>query len=186
MKVRKDTIEKPKFIVTYLNSLFLLLAVFTVIALIPYMGSYMSYEYSAQEFKSYMNLDNTIGDYAYENNIEKDRLSGEDISRIKNALITNYLSYGQRYPPVSVYGTGTMQTIAAFLDGVDSCTSLLKVRYPSRFTIGRRICLPSLTFRLARGSIPGLHYPSVSPQFCYIAVQESQPVVHRLRLSPSP
>ena len=64
MKVRKDTIEKPKFIVTYLNSLFLLLAVFTVIALIPYMGSYMSYEYSAQEFKSYMNLDNTIGDYA--------------------------------------------------------------------------------------------------------------------------
>lgn len=97
MKVRKDTIEKPKFIVTYLNSLFLLLAVFTVIALIPYMGSYMSYEYGAQEFKNYMNLDNTIGDYAYENNIEKDRLSGEDISRIKNALITNYLSYGQRY-----------------------------------------------------------------------------------------
>ena len=58
------------------------------------------------------------------------------------------------HPPVSVYGTGTMQTIAAFLDGVDSETSLLKVRSPSRFTIGRRICLPPLTFRLARDLHP--------------------------------
>ena len=31
------------------------------------------------------------------------------------------------HPPVSVYGTGTMKTIAAFLDGVDSGASLLKV-----------------------------------------------------------
>ena len=40
--------------------------------------------------------------------------------------------------------------------------------------------------RLPRDSIPGLCFPHVSPQFCYIAVQESQPVVHRLRLSTSP
>ena len=58
------------------------------------------------------------------------------------------------HPPVSVYGTGTVRTIAAFLDGVDSETSLLKVRSPSRFTIGRRICLPPLTFRLARDLHP--------------------------------
>ena len=97
MKGRKGTIEKPKFIVPYLNSLFLLLVVFTVIALIPYVGSYVSYGYDAREFKDYMNVENLIGDYAYENNIEKERLSGEDISRIKNTLIMNYLSYGQRY-----------------------------------------------------------------------------------------
>ena len=97
MKERKGTIEKPKFIVTYLNCLFLLLVIFTVIALIPYVGSYISYGYDAQEFKSYTNVDSTIVDYAYENNIEKERLSGEDISRIKNTLIMNYLSYGQRY-----------------------------------------------------------------------------------------
>lgn len=97
MKVRKDTIEKPKFIVSYLNSLFLLLAVFTVIALIPYMVSYTSYEYDSQEFKNSMNVEGRIGDYAYENEIEKDKLSGEDISNIKNILVLNYLSYGQRY-----------------------------------------------------------------------------------------
>ena len=54
------------------------------------------------------------------------------------------------HPPVSVYGTGTVRTIAAFLDGVDSETSLLEVRSPSRFTIRRRICLSPLTFRLDR------------------------------------
>ncbi|MBE7069273.1 MAG: HAMP domain-containing histidine kinase [Ruminococcaceae bacterium] len=97
MKVRKNTIEKPKFIVTYLNCFFLLLVIFTIIGLIPYVGSYVSYGHDAQEFKSYMNADSIIVDYAYENNIEKERLSGEDISRIKNTLITNYLSYGQRY-----------------------------------------------------------------------------------------
>ena len=97
MKVRKGTIKKPKFIVTYLNSLFLLLAVFTVVALIPYVGSYISYEYDAREYKNFIDVERTIGDYAYENEIEKDRLSGEDISNIKNRLILNYLSYGQRY-----------------------------------------------------------------------------------------
>ena len=35
-------------------------------------------------------------------------------------------------------------------------------------------------------SIPGLRSPPVSPQFCHAAVQESQPVIHRLRLSTSP
>ena len=54
------------------------------------------------------------------------------------------------HPPVSVYGTGTMKTIAAFLDGVDSDASLLKVRSPSRFINRRRICLSPSTFRLAR------------------------------------
>ena len=38
---------------------------------------------------------------------------------------------------------------------------------------------------MPRDSIPGLCSPHVSPQFCSNAVQEFQPVVHRLRLSTS-
>ena len=34
------------------------------------------------------------------------------------------------HPPVSVYGTGTVQTIAAFLDGLDSEASLLVISLP--------------------------------------------------------
>ncbi|CBL24380.1 addiction module toxin, RelE/StbE family [Blautia obeum A2-162] len=40
--------------------------------------------------------------------------------------------------------------------------------------------------RLHRDPIPGFRSLHVSPQFCHIIVQESPPVVHRLRLSPSP
>ena len=42
--------------------------------------------------------------------------------------------------PVSVYGTGTYKTIAAFLGGIDSGTSLLLVRSVSRFSL----CNPDL------------------------------------------
>ena len=82
---------------TTIPSWLIALVIFTIIGLIPYVGSYVSYGHDAQEFKSYMNADSIIVDYAYENNIEKERLSGEDNSRIKNTLIMNYLSYGQRY-----------------------------------------------------------------------------------------
>ena len=40
--------------------------------------------------------------------------------------------------------------------------------------------------RLHRDPIPGFRSLHVSPQFCHIIVQESPPVVHRLRLSSSP
>ena len=57
------------------------------------------------------------------------------------------------HPPVSVYGTGTVKTIAAFLDGVDSCTSLLESSVP--VTVHHRETdLPaSLDFPLG----PGFH-----------------------------
>ena len=42
--------------------------------------------------------------------------------------------------PVSVYGTGTNVTIAAFLDSVGSATSLLNFRSPSHFNV----CEPDL------------------------------------------
>ena len=52
------------------------------------------------------------------------------------------------HPPVSVYGTGYAYTIAAFLDGMDSHTSLLIFRSASRTGIFPRVflweCLPRL------------------------------------------
>src|SRR5699024_11742769 len=89
------------------------------------------------------------------------------------------------HPPVSVYGTGTIRAIAAFLDAWLTHFPT-KIRYASRLQIAERIFLPSSYLACARLSIPRLCSPHVSPQFCLTAVQEFQPVVHRLRLSPSP
>ena len=54
------------------------------------------------------------------------------------------------HPPVSVYGTGTWYTIAAFLGGVDSRTSLLKVRSASDFTLAQGVFLKSTASSLHR------------------------------------
>ena len=89
------------------------------------------------------------------------------------------------HPPVSVYGTGTVQTIAAFLDSQLTHFATF-VRSTSRLQIDERICLLISYLACPGLSIPGSHSPSASPQFCYTAVQEFQPVIHRLRLSPSP
>ena len=89
------------------------------------------------------------------------------------------------HPPVSVYGTGTLQAIAAFLDS-QLMYFATNVRSTSRLQIVWRICLPNSYLACPGLSIPGLHSLSVSPQFCYKVVQEFQPVIHRLRLSPSP
>ena len=89
------------------------------------------------------------------------------------------------HPPVSVYGTGTVYAIAAFLGSQLTCFPTL-VRYTSRLQIVQRICLLNSYLACPGFSIPGLHSLSASPQFCYTAVQEFQPVIHRLRLSPSP
>ena len=89
------------------------------------------------------------------------------------------------HPPVSVYGTGTVQTIAAFLDAwlTDFATLF---RSASRLPIATRICQSDWYPACTGLSIPGFRFPYVSPQFCHTAVQESPPVVHRLRLSSSP
>ncbi len=89
------------------------------------------------------------------------------------------------HPPVSVYGTGTIRTIAAFLDAWLTYFPTL-VRSASRIRIDVRFC-QYISYPACAGLfIPGLCSPHVSPQFCLIVVQESQPVVHRLRLSASP
>lgn len=61
--------------------------------------------------------------------------------------------------PVSVYGTGPYRTIAAFLDGMGSHTSLLIVRSASRFRNARGICLPRCPLRLRRFFLSRLVLP---------------------------
>ena len=87
--------------------------------------------------------------------------------------------------PVSVCGTGTSNTIAAFLDAwlTDFATLF---RSASRLPIATRICQSDWYPACTGLSIPVFRFPYVSPQFCHTAVQESPPVVHRLRLSSSP
>ena len=86
------------------------------------------------------------------------------------------------HPPVSVYGTGTCQTIAAFL-GTWLTHFATLFRSASRLWVGSRFCLEVPSSACARLSFPRLCSPHASPQFCCHAVQESQPVVHRLRLT---
>ena len=59
-------------------------------------------------------------------------------------------------------------------------------RSASRLPIATRICQSDWYPACTGLSIPGFRFPYVSPQFCHTAVQESPPVVHRLRLSSSP
>lgn len=97
MEVRKGTIKKPKFLPSYIISAVILFVVFTVLALFPFMGSAMDYEYNAQEWGMDLSVDRLIEDYTYEGGNEKEELSGADITGIKNILVLNYLSYGQRH-----------------------------------------------------------------------------------------
>ena len=93
--------------------------------------------------------------------------------------------FNSPHPPVSVYGTGTVKTIAAFLDAWLTCFPTL-VRSASRLWLMYRFFLVHTSSACTRLSIPRPCSPHMSPQFCLTAVQESQPVVHRLRLSASP
>ena len=88
--------------------------------------------------------------------------------------------------PVSVCGTGTVQTIEAF-PGSFSARFATFISLPvTSSDYERRLFLP-LSYLASTGlSSPGSCFASASPQFCYTVVQESQPVVHRLRLSTSP
>ena len=116
MEVRKGTIKKPKFIPSYIISAAILLVVFTVLAMFPFMGSYMDYEYNSQEWSNWISVDRSIEDYIYEGGNEKEELSGADITEIKNILITNYLSYGQRHRLYIKDGTVIDSSRTAILD----------------------------------------------------------------------
>ncbi len=105
-------------------------------------------------------------------------------SASRTMLLPSALGFSP-HPPVSVYGTGMIQTIAAFLDAWLTHFPTL-FRSASRLWIDVRICQYISYFACSGISIPGLCFPYVSPQFCYIIVQEFQPVIHRIRLSTSP
>ena len=89
------------------------------------------------------------------------------------------------HPPVSVYGTGILKTIAAFLDSWLTHFPTF-IRSASRLWIATRVFLCDSSFACTRLSVPRLCSPQMSPQFCFKIVQESQPAVHRIRISASP
>ena len=67
------------------------------------------------------------------------------------------------HPPVSVYGTGTKYTIAAFLGSIGSETSLLFVRSTSRIIIILGFFLKDLTPRLYQSFLSWLFLPFCVP-----------------------
>ena len=87
------------------------------------------------------------------------------------------------HPPVSVYGTGTCQTIAAFL-GTWLTHFATLFRSASRLWVGSRFCLEVPSSACARLSFPRLCSPHASPQFCCHAVQESQDLPREDQLYP--
>ena len=86
---------------------------------------------------------------------------------------------------MSVYGTGILKTIAAFLDSWLTHFPTF-IRSASRLWIATRFFLCDSSFACTRLSVPRLCSPQMSPQFCLKIVQESQPAVHRIRISASP
>lgn len=97
MKVRKDTIKKPKFLVCYLKSLITVFLIFAVLG--AFVGTLMYMEYvneAAQELSVY-DLNDAVNQYIYDkNDKQKEKLSNDDRNRIKGSLIGLYLSTGQR------------------------------------------------------------------------------------------
>ena len=89
--------------------------------------------------------------------------------------------------PVSVCGTGTSDLASSFSRQCEiTCFATSISLHITASSHAQRICL-LCDYPVCTGlSISGPCFPPVSPQFCYHAVQEYQPVVHRLRFSASP
>ena len=93
------------------------------------------------------------------------------------------------HPPVSVYGTGTHGTIAAFLDGMDPSASLLIFRSPSRFSSWRRFFLPPTPLRLGRSFHSRLRLSSRVPtvlSICSTGISTCYPSTTALALALGP
>ena len=88
------------------------------------------------------------------------------------------------HPPVSVYGTGTINLIAAFLG--TRLTSFVTLFTPLHaFDSDDGFSYRPL-IRLHHSSFRGIRFPNASLHFSLIAVQEFKPVIHRIRLATSP
>ena len=96
--------------------------------------------------------------------------------------LSAWLERDPNYIPLT---TGTLNTIAAFLDSRPACFATL-VRSTSRLRVATRLFLCDPSCACTGFSFSGSCFPPVSPQFWFNAVQEFQPVVHRLRLPTSP
>ena len=69
------------------------------------------------------------------------------------------------HPPVSVYGTGTVYYLAAFLGSWNLALHYSLFAPHQRLCFMRRICLPHSSYACTGLSIPGSPYPSASPHF---------------------
>ena len=96
MKVRKGTIKRPKFLINYTVSLIIVLIIFMSAAAFFCLAYYMEYLYEADHESDLFSLSEATNAYIYENGHEKEKLSVEDINKIKSGLIGLYLSTGQR------------------------------------------------------------------------------------------
>ena len=96
MKVRKGTIKRPKFLINYSVSLIIVLIIFMAAAAFFCLAYYMEYLYEADHESDLFSLSEATNAYIYENGHEKEKLSVEDINKIKSGLIGLYLSTGQR------------------------------------------------------------------------------------------
>ena len=87
------------------------------------------------------------------------------------------------YAVISTAGFGDVVAVT-FIGKM--CSVLLTIYSLFVVAIATGICQSDWYPACTGLSIPGFRFPYVSPQFCHTAVQESPPVVHRLRLSSSP
>lgn len=94
MRTHQTIAKKPKFILYYLVSLIVLLAVFSTVGLYVYYSEYHAYEMEGQEqgIHSEENLLTTIRLIT-----NKEELSSIDIPQLKELLIKEYALTGQRY-----------------------------------------------------------------------------------------
>ena len=92
------------------------------------------------------------------------------------------------HPPVSVYGTGTIRTIAAFLDTWLTCFPTL-LRYASRLRIVGRICQSHSYLACTRLSIPRPCSPHMSPHvlsYCSTGISTCCPSTTAFALALGP
>ena len=114
---------------------------------------------------------------------EFESLNKEDLSKLSSSELIERLQK-------AIIKSGESQQLAGqqldgkeFRSGVDHVALF---RSASHLRLMRGFFLPHIYCACTGFLIPGSVLPSVSLQFCSLRVQESQPAVHRLRISASP
>ena len=96
MKVRKDIIRKPNYLIDYFVSLIIVLAVLMALAMGVCLVRYVSYYYETEDEKEFYDVTGEIDEVIFENDFLKEELVSSDISKIKAALVNHYSETGQK------------------------------------------------------------------------------------------